>query len=54
MGIVIAIVNVAHPSIQADLDFSSTSLQWVDSAYAIVFGGALLLGSMSAHPAMVQ
>src|SRR5262245_66680760 len=40
----VAIVNVALPSIQADLDFSSTSLQWVISAYAIMFGGALLLG----------
>jgi EmrB/QacA subfamily drug resistance transporter len=40
----IAIVNVALPSIKADLDFSQTSLQWVISAYAILFGGALLLG----------
>jgi EmrB/QacA subfamily drug resistance transporter len=40
----IAIVNVALPSIKSDLDFSETSLQWVVSAYAILFGGALLLG----------
>src|SRR5947208_3960813 len=40
----VAIVNVALPSIKADLDFSATSLQWVISAYAILFGGALLLG----------
>jgi EmrB/QacA subfamily drug resistance transporter len=40
----VAIVNVALPSIQADLGFSQSSLQWVVSAYAIVFGGALLLG----------
>jgi EmrB/QacA subfamily drug resistance transporter len=40
----VAIVNVALPSIQADLDFSQASLQWVVSAYAILFGGALLLG----------
>jgi EmrB/QacA subfamily drug resistance transporter len=40
----VAIVNVALPSIQADLGFSDTALQWVVSAYAIVFGGALLLG----------
>src|SRR4051812_38920393 len=40
----VAIVNVALPSIQSDLDFSQTSLQWVISAYAIMFGGALLLG----------
>jgi EmrB/QacA subfamily drug resistance transporter len=39
----VAIVNVALPSIQTDLHFSSTSLQWVISAYAIFFGGALLL-----------
>src|SRR5436309_3389851 len=40
----IAIVNVALPSIKSDLGFSQTSLQWVVSAYAIIFGGALLLG----------
>src|SRR5689334_4498920 len=40
----IAIVNVALPSIKTDLDFSQTNLQWVVSAYAIMFGGALLLG----------
>jgi EmrB/QacA subfamily drug resistance transporter len=40
----VAIVNVALPSIKADLGFSQTSLQWVITAYAIFFGGALLLG----------
>jgi EmrB/QacA subfamily drug resistance transporter len=40
----VAIVNVALPSIKTDLGFSSESLQWVVSAYAIFFGGALLLG----------
>jgi len=40
----IAIVNVALPSIKTDLDFSTANLQWVISAYAIIFGGALLLG----------
>src|SRR5437870_10787279 len=40
----VAIVNVALPSIKTDLNFSPTSLQWVASAYAIMFGGALLLG----------
>jgi EmrB/QacA subfamily drug resistance transporter len=40
----IAIVNVALPSIKVDLDFSQTNLQWVVSAYAIIFGGTLLLG----------
>ena len=40
----VAIVNVALPSIGRDLSMSDTGLQWVVSAYAIVFGGALLLG----------
>src|SRR4249920_2826090 len=40
----VAIVNVALPSIEVDLGFSQTSLQWVISAYAIMFGGVLLLG----------
>src|SRR5438067_531235 len=40
----VAIVNVALPSIKSDLGFSQESLQWVISAYAILFGGALLLG----------
>jgi hypothetical protein len=40
----VAIVNVALPSIQADLGFSQANLQWVISAYALVFGGFLLLG----------
>jgi EmrB/QacA subfamily drug resistance transporter len=40
----VAIVNVALPSIKPDLGFSQSGLQWVVSAYAIVFGGTLLLG----------
>jgi EmrB/QacA subfamily drug resistance transporter len=40
----VAIVNVALPSIQTDLHFSQAGLQWVISAYAILFGGVLLLG----------
>jgi EmrB/QacA subfamily drug resistance transporter len=40
----IAIVNVALPSIQDDLGFSQENLQWVVSAYALFFGGFLLLG----------
>jgi EmrB/QacA subfamily drug resistance transporter len=40
----VAIVNVALPSIKSDLNFSQTNLQWVISAYAIMFGGVLLLG----------
>jgi EmrB/QacA subfamily drug resistance transporter len=38
------IVLVALPSIQADLGFSEQGLQWVLSAYALAFGGLLLLG----------
>ena len=38
------IVNVALPSIQADLDISESSLQWIVNAYALLFGGFLLLG----------
>jgi len=40
----VAIVNVALPSIRTDLHFSQESLQWVITAYSILFGGALLLG----------
>ena len=44
----IAIVNVALPSIKIDLGFSQENLQWVISAYALVFGGFLLLGGRAA------
>ena len=40
----VAIVNVALPSIKTDLGFSQDSLQWVITAYSILFGGVLLLG----------
>jgi len=40
----LSIVNVALASIKTDLDFSQTNLQWVITAYAITFGGFLLLG----------
>src|SRR3954447_2182635 len=40
----VAVVNVALPTIQLDLGFSQSSLQWVISAYAIFSGGALMLG----------
>src|SRR2546426_12710721 len=40
----VAIVNVALPSIKTDLHFSEQNLQWVITAYSILFGGALLLG----------
>jgi EmrB/QacA subfamily drug resistance transporter len=38
------IVNVALPSIQHGLHVATTTLQWVVSAYAVTFGGFLLLG----------
>ena len=40
----VSIVNVALPSIGESLHFSATGLQWVITAYAITFGGFLLLG----------
>jgi len=43
----LSIVNVALPSIQEDLDFSTSGLQWVVSGYALTFGGLLLLGGRS-------
>jgi EmrB/QacA subfamily drug resistance transporter len=42
------ITIVALPSIGADLDFSEQALQWVLSAYALTFGGLLLLGGRAA------
>jgi EmrB/QacA subfamily drug resistance transporter len=42
------VVNVALPSIQEDLDFSASSLQWVVNAYTLAFGGFLLLGGRAA------
>jgi EmrB/QacA subfamily drug resistance transporter len=38
------IVNIALPSIQRALQFSATDLEWVINAYALTFGGLLLLG----------
>ncbi len=40
----IAIVNVALPAIQADLDMAQSTLQWVVIAYGLLLGGFLLLG----------
>ncbi len=40
----LSIVNVALPSIQSSLGFSSPELQWVVDAYAITFAGFLMLG----------
>jgi EmrB/QacA subfamily drug resistance transporter len=44
----VAIVNVALPSIETDLHMSNDTLQWILTAYAITFGGFLLLGGRMA------
>jgi EmrB/QacA subfamily drug resistance transporter len=44
----IAIVNVALPSIQGDLEVSQSTLQWVVIAYGLMLGGFLLLGGRMA------
>jgi EmrB/QacA subfamily drug resistance transporter len=44
----VAIVNVAIPSIQSDLHIAESTVQWVVTAYAITFGGFLLLGGRMA------
>src|SRR5215207_9896883 len=44
----LAIVNVALPSIQADLGASRSGLQWVVIAYGLTLGGFLLLGGRTA------
>jgi len=44
----VSIVNVALPSIGRSLHFSRDGLQWVITAYAITFGGFLLLGGRAA------
>src|SRR4029453_16010992 len=44
----VAIVNVALPSIETDLNVTETTVQWVLIAYSITFGGFLLLGGRMA------
>jgi EmrB/QacA subfamily drug resistance transporter len=44
----VAIVNVALPSIETDLNVTEVTVQWVLIAYAITFGGFLLLGGRMA------
>src|SRR3954454_13283050 len=41
------IVNIALPPIQADLDFSQSTLPWLITAYSLTFGGFLRLGGRS-------
>ncbi|MGY0235757.1 MFS transporter [Longispora urticae] len=47
-GIDVAMLNVALPSIRADLHLSTGSLQWVISAYVLGYGGFMLLGGRAA------
>jgi len=44
----LTIVNVSLPTIARDLQFTQTNLQWVATAYALTFGGLLLLGGRAA------
>ncbi|MFJ7954864.1 MFS transporter [Streptomyces sp. NPDC096319] len=44
----VSVVNVALPSMRADLGLSAAGLQWVISAYAIAFAGFMLLGGRAA------
>src|ERR1039457_803722 len=43
-----SIVNVALPSIQRELGFSASTVQWIVTGYAIAFGGLLILGGRAA------
>ena len=47
-GVDLTIVNVSVPTIGRDLHFAQTDLQWVATAYALTFGGFLLLGGRAA------
>ena len=38
------VMTVALPNVQAELGFSAASLSWVPNAYALAFGGLILLG----------
>ncbi len=44
----VSVVNVALPSMRADLSLSTTGLQWVLNAYSIAFAGFMLLGGRAA------
>ncbi|MFJ9691632.1 MFS transporter [Kitasatospora sp. NPDC101183] len=47
-GVDVAMLNVALPSIRADLGMSTGALSWVISAYALGYGGFMLLGGRTA------
>jgi MFS family permease len=44
----VSMIGVALPSIRTDLNMSTSSLQWVVSAYVLGYGGFLLLGGRAA------
>src|SRR3954447_2803530 len=44
----VSMIGVALPSIRTDLDMTTSSLQWVVSAYVLGYGGFLLLGGRAA------
>jgi EmrB/QacA subfamily drug resistance transporter len=44
----VAIVNVALPSVQKDLELTRDQLQWIVTTYSLAFGGFLLLGGRAA------
>src|ERR1700710_1354371 len=46
----VSMVGVALPSIKSDLNLSTSSLQWIVSAYVLGYGGFLLLGGPAADP----
>ncbi len=46
----VSMMGVALPSIRTDLGMSTSSLQWVVSAYVLGYGGFLLLGGRAADP----
>src|SRR5512145_1756211 len=47
-GMDVSMIGVALPSIREDLGMSTSSLQWVVSAYVLGYGGFLLLGGRAA------
>ena len=47
-GLDVSMIGVALPSIGAELDLSTTSLQWLVSGYVLGYGGLLLLGGRTA------
>ena len=48
------IVNIALPSAQQDLHFSTVDRQWIVTAYALAFGSLLLLGGKALRPVRPQ